>query len=146
VGSANGYVQFGAALEDLFRAVLRASGRGVPGGETELTMSQYFVMDALAGESLTVSEVARAARVAVPTATRALRALEERGFVERRRDDGADRRVVTVALTPSGKAVLAEKRDWVVTRQREIFDALAPDERRTAVGTLSAVARDIAEL
>jgi len=146
VESTNGHVEFGAALEELFRAVLRASGRGVPGGETELTMSQYFVMDALAGERLTVSEVARAARVAVPTATRALRALEERGFVERRRDDGTDRRVVTVALTPSGKTVLAEKRDWVVTRQREIFDGLAPAERQTAVGTLSAVARDIAEL
>ena len=39
--------EFGDALEELFRAVLKASGRGVPGGDTELTMSQYFVMDAL---------------------------------------------------------------------------------------------------
>jgi DNA-binding MarR family transcriptional regulator len=140
------HAEFGAALEELFRAVLRASGRGVPGGETELTMSQYFVMDALADETLTVSDVARAARVAVPTATRALRALEDRGFVERRRDDGDDRRLVTVALTPSGRGVLAEKRAWVRTRQREIFDALAPAERETAVGTLSAVAEAVDEL
>ena len=54
--------RFGNALEELIRAVLRASGRGVPGGETELTLSQYFVMDAMADEALTVSEVARAAR------------------------------------------------------------------------------------
>src|SRR5690349_19123265 len=91
--------EFGAALEDLIRAVLKASGRGVPGGETELTLSQYFVMDALAGQALTVSQVAHAARVAVPTATRALRALENRGFVDRERNEDKDRRLVTVALT-----------------------------------------------
>ena len=91
--------QFGETLEELIRAVLKASGRGVPGGETELTLSQYFVMDAMADEALTVSEVARAARVAVPTATRALRALETRGFVDRERNDAEDRRLVTVALT-----------------------------------------------
>ena len=42
------YELFGASLEGLIRAVLKASGRGVPGGETELTLSQYFVMDAMA--------------------------------------------------------------------------------------------------
>src|SRR3954470_6754224 len=99
------HVEFGEALEELVRAVLKASGRGVPGGETELTLSQYFVMDALADEALTVSEVARAARVAVPTATRALRALELRGFVDRDRNESQDRRLVTVALTASGRAV-----------------------------------------
>jgi DNA-binding MarR family transcriptional regulator len=138
--------EFGAALEELFRSVLKASGRGVPGGETELTMSQYFVMDALDGERLAVSELARAARVAVPTATRALAALERRGFVDRARDDNGDRRVVTVALTRAGRAVLAEKRDWVAQRQREIFEDLSAAERRTVVRTLRTLARDIGEL
>jgi DNA-binding MarR family transcriptional regulator len=137
--------QFGAALEELFRAVLRASGRGVPGGKTELTMSQYWVMDALADEPLTVTEVARSARVAVPSATRALRALERRGFVERRRgqDDG---RLVTVGLTGEGLEVLNEKRAWVRTAQRRLFDALSPAERRTVASTLTEIARGIGEL
>jgi DNA-binding MarR family transcriptional regulator len=137
--------EFAAALEELFRAVLRASGRGVPGGKTELTMSQYWVMDALAEEPLSVTEVARSARVAVPSATRALRALERRGFVERRRghDDG---RLVTVALTGDGLAVLNEKRAWVRTAQRQLFDALSPAERRTAASTLTEIARGIGEL
>jgi DNA-binding MarR family transcriptional regulator len=137
--------EFAAALEELFRAVLRVSGRGVPGGKTELTMSQYWVMDALAGRPLTVTEVARSARVAVPSATRALRALERRGFVERRRghDDG---RLVTVALSRAGLEVLNEKRSWVRTAQRELFDALAPAERRTAATTLAEIARRIGEL
>jgi DNA-binding MarR family transcriptional regulator len=138
--------RFGEALEGLFRAVLKASGRGVPGGETELTLSQYFVMDALADEALTVSEVARAARVAVPTATRSLRALETRGFVDRERNDGEDRRLVRVALTADGRAVLDEKRAWVHQRQREIFDGLSAEERATVTGALAAIAREIDEL
>ena len=138
--------EFGTALEDLIRAVLKASGRGVPGGETELTLSQYFVMDAMADEALTVTEVARAARVAVPTATRALRGLETRGFVDRQRNDDEDRRLVTVALTPSGRAVLDEKRTWVHERQREIFDGLTEAEQETVIGALSAIAHNIDEL
>jgi DNA-binding MarR family transcriptional regulator len=138
--------RFGNVLEDLVRAVLKASGRGVPGGETELTLSQYFVMDALAGQALTVSHVAEAAQVAVPTATRSLRALENRGFVYRERNEEKDRRLVTVALTTSGRAVLDEKRDWVHRRQREIFEALTPEERKTVTGALAAIARDIDEL
>jgi DNA-binding MarR family transcriptional regulator len=138
--------RFGDALEELIRSVLRASGRGVPGGETELTLSQYFVMDAMAGEALTVSEVARAARVAVPTATRALRALETRGFVDRERNDDEDRRLVTVALTASGRVVLDEKRAWVHMRQSEIFESLTAHERATISGALSAIARSIDEL
>ena len=138
--------QFRAALEDMIRAVLKASGRGVPGGSTELTLSQYFVMDAMAGEAVTVTEVARAARVAVPTATRALRGLETRGFVDRERKDDEDRRLVTVALTPSGRAVLNEKRAWVRERQREIFDGLSEAEQETVSGALSAIAHNIEEL
>jgi DNA-binding MarR family transcriptional regulator len=140
------HVEFGETLEDLVRAVLKASGRGVPGGETELTLSQYFVMGAMADEAQTVSEVARAARVAVPTATRALRALETRGFVDRERNDELDRRLVTVALTPRGRAVLDEKRTWVHGRQREIFEGLTEAEQGTVTSALSAIARDIDEL
>jgi DNA-binding MarR family transcriptional regulator len=140
------YADFGDALEELIRAVLKASGRGVPGGETELTLSQYFVMDAMADEALTVTEVARAAGVAVPTATRALRALETRGFVDRQRNEAEDRRLVTVALTRSGRAVLDEKRTWVHERQRELFDGLSAAEQDTVTGALSAIAHNIEEL
>ena len=140
------YEEFGDSLEGLIRAVLKASGRGVPGGETELTLSQYFVMDAMADEALTVTEVARVARVAVPTATRALRGLETRGFVDRARNESEDRRLVTVALTASGRSVLDEKRTWVKARQREIFDGLTAAEQGTVTGALSAITHNIEEL
>jgi DNA-binding MarR family transcriptional regulator len=82
----------------------------------------------------------------VPTATRALRALELRGFVDRERNDDEDRRLVTVALTPSGRAVLDEKRTWVKARQREIFDGLTDAEQRTVIDALAAIAHNIEEL
>jgi DNA-binding MarR family transcriptional regulator len=138
--------EFGAALDDLFRAVLRATGRGVPGGETELTLSQFNMLSALGEGPSTVTKVASVADVAPPTATRALRALEQRGFVERRRNAGGDGRQVTVALTPDGSKVLAEKTDWVRARQRAIFESLTQPQRRTAAQTLRAIADDIHEL
>jgi DNA-binding MarR family transcriptional regulator len=138
--------EFATALDELFRAVLRATGRGVPGGETELTLSQYNVLSALGERPSTVTAVAALADVAPPTATRALRALEQRGFVERRRNSGGDGRHVTVALTPEGTKVLAEKTDWVRARQRAIFDGLTPAQRRTAARTLHAIAEEIHEL
>jgi DNA-binding MarR family transcriptional regulator len=149
VSSANeeqSQAEFAAALDELFRAVLRATGRGVPGGETELTLSQFNMLSALGQRSSTVTEVAAVADVAPPTATRALRALEQRGFVARSRNTGGDGRRVTVALTPEGTKVLAEKTDWVRARQRAIFDSLPPAQRRTAARTLRVIAEDIHEL
>ena len=138
--------EFAAALEELWRAVLRATGRGVPGGETELTLSQFNMLSALGEGRSKVTEVAAAADVAPPTATRALRALEHRGFVERRRNAGSDGRHVTVVLTAEGRAVLAEKTAWVKARQRQIFESLTEAQRRTAAQTLRAIADDIHEL
>ena len=138
--------EFAAALEELWRAVLRATGRGVPGGETELTLSQFNMLSALGEGRSKVTEVAAAADVAPPTATRALRALEHRGFVERRRNAGSDGRHVTVVLTADGRKVLAEKTAWVKARQRQIFESLTEAQRRTAEQTLRAIADDIHDM
>jgi DNA-binding MarR family transcriptional regulator len=138
--------EFAAALEELWRAVLRATGRGVPGGETELTLSQFNMLSALGEGRSKVTEVAAAADVAPPTATRALRALEHRGFVERRRNAGSDGRHVTVVLTAEGRKVLAEKTAWVKARQRQIFESLTEAQRRTAAQTLRVIADDIHDL
>ena len=138
--------EFAEALDDLCFAILRATGRGVPGGDTELTLSQYNVLQALGSGPATVTEIAAAADVAVPTATRALRGLERRGFVERRRDQSVDGRIVTVSLTATGARVLGENRTWVRARQRAIFDRLSDAERESAASLLRVIAEDIHEL
>lgn len=145
-GKEQSQAEFAAALDELWRAVLRATGRGVPGGETELTLSQFNMMSALGEGRSKVTEVAAAADVAAPTATRALRALEHRGFVERSRNAAGDGRHVTVVLTDEGSKVLAEKTAWVKARQRQIFESLTEAQRRTAAQTLRAIADDIHEL
>jgi MarR family transcriptional regulator, organic hydroperoxide resistance regulator len=137
---------FASALDQLFRAVLRATGRGVPGGETELTLSQFNMLSALGEGASTVTEVAARADVAPPTATRALRALELRGFVERSRNSGGDGRLVKVVLTTTGATVLAEKTEWVRDRQRAIFEGLTEGQRLEAAATLRAIAEDIDSL
>ena len=138
--------EFADALDELFRAVLRATGRGVPGGETELTLSQFNMLSALGEGASTVTEVAVRADVAPPTATRALSALEVRGFVERRRNSGGDGRLVKVALTTVGATVLSEKTDWVRARQLAIFEGLTEGQRLEAAATLRAIADDIHSL
>jgi DNA-binding MarR family transcriptional regulator len=138
--------EFAEALDDLCFAILRATGRGVPGGETELTLSQYNILQALGDGPATVTQVAAVADVAVPTATRALRALERRGFVERRRDQKDDGRLVTVSLTVTGGRVLGEKRTWVRARQRAIFERLSETQRESAASLLRVIAEDIHEL
>jgi DNA-binding MarR family transcriptional regulator len=56
-----------------------------------------------------VTDLAALELVAQPTMTTLVGRLEARGYVARTRDD-ADRRVVTVALTPAGREKLAELR------------------------------------
>jgi DNA-binding MarR family transcriptional regulator len=111
-----------------------------------LTLSQYNILQALDVGPATVTEIAASADVAVPTATRALRGLEQRGFLERRRDQSEDGRIVTVSLTATGARVLGEKRAWVRARQRAIFDRLSDSERESAASLLRVIAEDIHEL
>lgn len=71
-----------------------------------VTLSQLSVMRVLQAEPwLTLSELAASERVQPPTMTRLVGLLEQAGMVQRRPDPG-DRRIVRVALTESGAALL----------------------------------------
>ena len=100
---------FSTALLDFLRATRRTRGR--LGDEGELSLSQYHLLEPLIdGERLATCELALAAGVSAPTATRMLTGLERDGLVERVPCD-ADRRVVHVVLTDDGRArVLAAAR------------------------------------
>jgi len=56
--------------------------------------------------------------------------LEEKGYVERRRDR-ADRRRHLVSLTPAGEAVLRELRAIMKQVQKEFLAPLSSDEQQT---------------
>ncbi|HLC04463.1 MAG TPA: MarR family transcriptional regulator [Anaerolineales bacterium] len=67
----------------------------------------YHVLGMLAGERYSLSEIADRQHVSLPTTSRSISTLVERGWVERV-PDVSDRRITRLALTAEGETVLAE--------------------------------------
>jgi DNA-binding MarR family transcriptional regulator len=139
---------FGAALEDFLRAGRRARARlHVDEAGAGLTLSQYYLLEPLAAADgpLCLGELALAAGVSAPTATRMLDGLERDGVAtrERRADD---RRLVAVALTPQGREMVARVHARTTARRRAIFESLEPAERRNAARLLARLAEAVEEL
>ena len=136
---------FAAALDDFRRASSRARGRLAADGD--LTLSQFHLLEPLlaAEAPLGVGELAGAAGVSAPTATRMLAGLERDALVERRACT-RDRRVVRVGLTETGAERMARKRERIQARNEELFRSLEPGERAQAARLLERLAAAIEEL
>lgn len=135
---------FVAAFDDFVRAAKRARAR--VDADAALSPSQYDLLAPLAaGEVLGLRELARAAGVSAPTATRMLDGVQARGLVTRERCR-EDRRAVRLALTDEGRAVVREHRARMVARRRALFARLAPDEREAAARVLARLADAYEEL
>jgi DNA-binding MarR family transcriptional regulator len=102
-----GVVELAEALDERVRKLARIARHNVDYG---LSLTSATVLARLneAGPQR-VTDLAALELVAQPTMTAIAGRLEARGFVERRRD-AADKRVVTVALTPAGREKLLELR------------------------------------
>jgi DNA-binding MarR family transcriptional regulator len=133
---------FAAALDDFRRASSRARGRLAADGD--LTLSQFHLLEPLlsAEAPLGVGELACAAGVSAPTATRMLSTLERAALVERR-SCTSDRRVVRVALTGEGAERMERKRERIQARHEELFRSLEPGERAQALRLLERLAAAI---
>lgn len=90
-------------------------------------------------DSMSVSQLAGTAGVAVPTATRALKQLEERGVIERARSSSDDR-LVLVGLTSTGRAQVIKAQAAFRARQHGVFAELASADRRTMIASLTRLA------
>jgi MarR family transcriptional regulator, organic hydroperoxide resistance regulator len=129
---------FSTALLEFLRATRRMRGR--LGDGDELTLSQYHLLEPLiGGERLATCELALAAGVSAPTATRMLNGLVREGLVERVPCD-ADRRVVHVNLTHDGRDRVLAARARGEARRAEIFASLSAGERREAARLLERLA------
>jgi DNA-binding MarR family transcriptional regulator len=130
---------FVAAFDDFVRAAKRARARVE--SEAALTPSQFDLVWPLldAGDALGLRELARAAGVSAPTATRMLDGLKARGLVTRERC-ADDRRAVRLALTDAGRDAVHDQRARMLARRRALFDQLAPGERRAAAKVLARLA------
>jgi len=136
---------FVVAFERMSRAAKRARVR--VDAEAALTPSQIDLVLPLyeSDDALGLRELARAAGVSPPTATRMIAGLEDRGLVTREPAPG-DRRAVRLALTDAGRAAVAEQRARTMDRRRAVFERLAPAERRAAAQVMRRLADAFEEL
>jgi DNA-binding MarR family transcriptional regulator len=139
------FAAFSSGLDDFMAATRCARGR--LGTDVEMSLSQYHLLQPLlvGGRPLGVCELASAAGVSAPTATRSLVSLERDGLVERR-PDATDRRKVHIALTDEGVHRMAAKHDRRERRHEQIYDSLTPGERQAATRLLARLAAAIEDL
>lgn len=141
-----GFADFAAAWDDLSRVVRQARGRARPAPGAGLTVSQFHLVDALVTDGkLKISEMAEAAGITSPTASRMIVTLERQGIVRRQRAEG-DARVVEIQLTPEGRRAVAATRERLRTAQHTVYENLSAAERRQASVLLSRLADAIDQL
>lgn len=144
--AADPLAELNAAWDDFFGAIRRARGRASRQHGSELTLPQVNLLDPLAGGgSARIGELAEAAGVAAPTASRMVDSLEREGIVARGAAEG-DRRAIAVELTADGRKLYRRKRAEMQTKRNEIFGSLSEDEREQAAHLLGRMAELIDEL
>ena len=142
----SGSDDFLTGFDALAQAVRRARGASGHRADGGLTLSQYGLLEGLAGRrAARVQELAATAGISPSTATRILDALERRGIVRRTRST-MDRRAVAVSLTELGAELLHAEQDWLRGRQRAFYASLPAGEQELAPDLLVRLATLIDEL
>jgi DNA-binding MarR family transcriptional regulator len=97
--------------------------------ELDLSFTQIKALCALDmdGEERSVKALAESLGVSLPTMSRAVDGLFERGFV-RREEDTADRRMKRVGLTDSGRTVPRALNEARLSALQELMSSLADEE------------------
>jgi DNA-binding MarR family transcriptional regulator len=120
------------ALEATIPRYLRSLRQAVEQSEgpDRLTMQQIRCLQALGAEDGTAltTGLARRLSVAVPTMTRMLDGLAERGLIERQ-PDPSSRRQVRILLTEDGRALLARHEAIIAARLRRLLKHLDQEQQ-----------------
>jgi len=90
----------------------------------------------------TMTELRRATSLSWSTAVRLMDFLVELGDC-RRTDDTNDRRMVRIALTPSGRRHLRATKKYNELRSKEILSALSPEEQSVFIPLFSKVSKSL---
>jgi MarR family transcriptional regulator, organic hydroperoxide resistance regulator len=140
------HARFSTAWESLFRTTRRLRARAqVFAGEAGMSLAQYHLLAPLRDTpDLAVGELAEAAGVAPPTATRMLDCLARAGYITRRHSE-TDRRSVLVSLTADGEQALDKAHGIVEVWRRDVYERLEPEEREHAVAALERLAAVLEE-
>jgi DNA-binding MarR family transcriptional regulator len=125
-----------APADRLRRAVTLIHRRMRQLGNEELTLTQGSALASIVRRGpLTLGELAARENVAPPTVTKAVAALEERGFVTRETDP-RDRRVTRVSGTAEGRRHLEEVSSVRTAWLQERLAELGPDDRTRLLDAL----------
>jgi DNA-binding MarR family transcriptional regulator len=138
--------RFSDAWESFFRNTrrLRARAGRLP-GEAGLSLPQYHLLEPLRdGGEVAVGELAEAAGVAPPTATRMLDCLARDGYVLRRHSE-LDRRSVLVSLTGEGEDTVEATHEIVAAWRGKVLAGLEPQERERAAVLLERLSEILEE-
>ena len=124
-----------SAILELWQQLMQASGHRLFQviEELDLSLTQMKVLGALATahEDPSVKGVSERVGCSLPNASRAVEALQQRGWVARR-EDADDRRVKRLSITPAGHAAM----DRITTARLEdleTYTAAIPPAERTAL-------------
>jgi DNA-binding MarR family transcriptional regulator len=123
-----------AVIDDMYALasfLMRTSNVGAFNTVAELDLSFTQIktlcsMD-LGENQPSVKELAQSMNVSLPTMSRAVDGLYERGFVERQ-EDSADRRMKRIALTESGRAVTSTLNEVRLQALRGFLTSLNDEE------------------
>lgn len=101
-----------------------------------LMPGQYRLLAILSCRSYSLGELAKKQVVSLPTMSKSINSLVERGWVRSERDPN-DRRTVVIELTEKGREVLDRIERDAEARVAEMLSRLSPEERRKLRGGLS---------
>jgi DNA-binding MarR family transcriptional regulator len=116
--------------------VMRAVAAELRRSDRSIMPGHYHMMAMLADGHFSLSEIAGRQHVSLPTMSRSMSTLEERGWVEKVRD-ASDGRITRLKLTDEGRAVLAEIHDVVVAAVNRQLAGLTSQECQQLVRGLA---------
>jgi len=129
------FEEFIFVCHNLFKAMTRDRGYYAQ-MRSHLSLSQLNLLDTLADEGvLTISQIAHHAGVAVPTATRMLKILENKNIVLRKKNT-SDARSWLIELTDYGLQLVKEQRNGLREIQYKHFSTLTPEQRTNFINVL----------
>jgi DNA-binding MarR family transcriptional regulator len=133
-------------LEELSRLIRQLSriSRGPDDGPAMTATQRLALFELVESGTLRLNDLAQRMGTSAPTASRAVDALDELGFVERR-PDATDRRAITIELTDDGRRTVEERKARVYAAFRPAAAALSPADREQLAELLARLAAELSD-
>lgn len=123
---------------EIIPLVMRVVAADLRRSELTIDPAYFRLLDMLSKRAWSLSELAEKQAVSLPTMSKTISTLEERGWVERLRSS-EDRRVVLVELTPAGRVALNAVHAQMLTRVAGVLEPLSAAQRQELASGLDSL-------